>query len=357
MSLPTQPITFRYFADGSINEQNPEFDNYTQLEKDANIELQTRLLQKIDSAKWDAISLEIASLVEAADSVNDPGIKSLIYGKIMIIITAQYLPVISDFLGNQIAQQASIQNLAADISAFLADGQNAANALAASGSDLDTANQDKLFDGVMGLIGAVSGATNPDLYSYNFEVIYESTSIDANGNIILSTETIQVSSVLDFLTNPDIWGETPPISLDGADQIQTALSTIPIIYNEFPTDPAAPVDPETDLPVPSNSWQNELLEEIADATYTWTQPFGASSHLSNSQGGIATEDAPLVYTEPSSVQQEFNQSTQAVQTVATSTQTTQNFLVQEINQYYGITNSIQQSQQQLGASMVRKQIV
>ncbi len=349
MSSPSSGefLTFTFPENSSI----PDFSLYTQLQEDANSEIISRSLQTVDSFKWDFISNEIGLLVDAANQGDiSADTKSQIYGRIMIIITAQYLPIVSDFLGDQIAQQSSIQDLASDVSDFLAQGQDAFNAISSASwvdSDCDAqgcattateTEQIDFFSGVMSLTGYTTGANDSSKYNYSFTVNF--TGLNDTGTDF-ERRSIKEPSVLAFLTDPRIWGDVTPLSTDGSTQISTAMQDIIDIYNSG--------EDETVL----NSWLNEDLEDIATASLIWTQPYGASSFDTT----YGPTNAPLVYTDPNSIQTAFNQGTQAVQTVATSTQTIQNFQIQEVDQYYGITNSIQSSQQQQCSSMVKKQIV
>ena len=138
MSLPSSFISFTYpgldsTGSSSIDStDNPVFSGglYDQLETDANSVLISRYYATIDQALWNDLSNEIATLVNDANAGDiSAEAKSLIYGRIMIIITAQYLPTVADFLGDSIAEQAATENIASDISAFLLDAQNGFNSL------------------------------------------------------------------------------------------------------------------------------------------------------------------------------------------------------------------------------------
>ena len=349
---PNNPMVFS-FTDGSTIIDNQQTANFNQLFEDCNANMTAMNLQLLDEQRWDVLAQEIATLVAIAGEQERTAMeKSLIYGRLMIIVTAQYLPVVSEYLGDQIAQQAAIQDIASDISSFLADAQNGFNSLASSGSTSDTDSQIGLFGGATAVTGAVSGADNTAEYDFSFTVTflkYDETSET------YSEETQFESSVLNLLTDTYVWGNTTPLSSDGSSQISTAFIDIYSIFNSG--------EDQTTL----NSWFNRDLTALADATYTWTQVYGSSSgnpcegdvptaDETSSTCDVGPENAPLVYTEPNSIQSDMNQATQTVQTVATSTQTIQNFQVQEINQYYGIINSIQQSQQSQNSSIVKKQV-
>ncbi len=352
MSSSSSQYIYFTFPEGSSIPDNSSL--YAQLQEDANVQLNSTNLQVVDSFKWDFISNEIGLLVDAANQGDiSAEEKSQIYGRIMIIITAQYLPIVSDFLGDQIAEQASIQDLSSDVSDFLAQGQNAFNALSSASwsntngvtcettgcatTATETEKQD-LFSGVMSLTGYTTGANDSSRYNYSF-IVNRTITNPFTGESI--TENIVEPSVLAFLTDTRIWGDITPLGTEGKDQINSAMQDIIDIYNSGESKTV------------SSSWLNEELDNIASATLVWTQPYGASS-LDATYGST---NAPLVYTDPNSIQSAFNQGTQAVQTVATSAQTIENFQIQEIDQYYGITNSIQSSQQQQCSSMVKKQIV
>jgi hypothetical protein len=339
-----QPITLVFTDPETIISTNQKA-NYDQLQEDSNTYMNSINLQLLDGLKWDLLSEEIATLVSIANEQERTiDQKSLIYGKIMIIITAQYLPVVSDYLGDQIAQQAATEDIASDLSSFLADAQNGFNSLADSGSSTDTESQNDFFGGTTAIVGAVSGATNTSLYDYSFTVLLNVYNSDTGQ---FESTTVSESSILSFLTDTNVWGDVTPLGDDGSSQISTALTDIISIFN-------TPVDQ-----VVSDSWLNKQLTDIANTTYTWTQVYGSSSDqpcegdVGSSTCDVGPQNAPLVYTEPNSIQSDLNQATQSVQTVATSTQTVQNFQVQEINQYYGIINSIQQSQQSQNSSIVK----
>lgn len=362
--MSTVGLTFTFPTDSTIT-QGVEYANFQQLEADANAEIVARYLAKYDNTQWDSINAAIGAMVAVADDPTlNGGDKSAIYDQIMIIITSKYLPTVSNFLGDQIYEQAAIQNLSSDISAFLADGQNGYNTLA--GSSFDTTSSDpastciqydskankvystcdstasetsreQFFQGVSILVYGGEGVSGSS-YDFSFTVNY--TQYDSTTQSLV-THSYQEENVLAFLTDTRIWGDTTPLSADGSSQINDSLLSTISIFN---SGTAGTVE---------NSWEDQDLEALATAPLIWSYPYGASSFTTT----YGAENAPLVYTEPNSVQSNFNQATQAVQTVATSTQTIQNFQIQEIDQFYGITNSIQSSQQQQCSSMVKKQIV
>jgi hypothetical protein len=307
------------------------------------------------------LSREIGDLVALADALKrDPNGQSLIYGKIMLIITCQYLPTVSNYIGDQISEQAAIQNMASDISSFIIEAETAFNTLSSSpdctctesctssectnncSTTTDCENQYNLFSGIMVMIAgssttipvsSPSSAVSP--YSYSF-----TATISANNFGVSKTSTSQ-DNIISFLSDSDFWGSIGgvPLSSSQASQINTALVGIANIFNTNAANVAA------------DDWYNMELADIASAICSWTQPYGSS----DASDPITTGNAPLVYTEPSTIQSDLNTAAQTVEGIATSTQTVENFQVQEIDQFYGITNSIQMSQEQQCASMVKQQ--
>ena len=345
---------------------------FAQLETDANAELSATQFLSLDSDHWDFISAEIGRLVAEAQLGNKSSDEvSLIYGQIMLIITCQYLPTISNYLGDQIAQQAATEDLASDVSAFVLDVENGFNTLATTNS---TDAQNSLFEGTMSLIGNTTGSVPSTTADFSFNVSYNliTTTTDlgtGTSTISQTTQSTTETSVLAFLTDPTIWFKTTsidggpattsgvtPLSSSGATQISTAMADLPTIFNASQIIVPYGTTGTAGAPAPSNtntvtsSWTDMSLGDLAEMTYTWTQVYGSSSLIPTNFG---TSNAPLVYTMPNTIQADLNQASQAVQTVSTTQQTIQNFTVQEIDQYYGITNSIQQSQEAQCAAIVK----
>jgi hypothetical protein len=365
----------------STNGSNPEFANFTALIRDANSLTSSRRQMNADSARWDVIARTIGLLVRDANAANLSGNqeqRSKIYGQIMLIITAEYLPVVSDFLGDQIAEQAAIQNIASDVSAFIIDAQTGFNNLSACPDSTQCDDNLRLYSGVMALIAGSSSSIPENDYSFTVTI-----------NGVASTQ----SNIINFLTDVGIWGSTSttPLTSSEASQIISGLGTIPTLFNTFQPLNGTGTDP--------NSWNLEDYDTIDNDILMWTQPYPinggkscggdcATCNSSNTTGGTTggctgcdcdpttsddcscdcdntdctncntcycSNNAPLVYTQPNSLQEGINQASQAVETVATSTQTVENFQIQEIDQFYGITNSIQQSQEQQCAAMVKQQ--
>jgi hypothetical protein len=336
---------------------------FNQLITDSNSILGSRFQQQVNSNQWNFLSQEIGSLVADA---NRPRInaeeRSLIYGQIMLIITAQYLPTVSNYLGDQIAEQAAIQNMSSDISAFIIQAESGFNTLSSTPDcscpttcstdgdcpgcteTTDCLNNYNFYSGVMVMLATSGSSVAPDTgttpsgttFSYSF-----TASLDQGPN----TQPIQSSeqNVLSFLTDPTIWDPSGgiPLSSSQSTQINTALLGIATVFN--PSVETANVPPDT--------WSTMDLPTIASAICSWTQPYGSSDQTDF----IATGNAPLVWTQPATVQADLNTAAQTIEGVATSTQTIENFQVQEIDQFYGITNSIQMSQEQQGAAMVKQQ--
>jgi hypothetical protein len=272
----------------------------------------------------------------------------------MLIITAQYLPAVSNFLGDQIAEQAAIQNMASDISAFVIEAESGFNALSSSPdctctdtcttSTTDTCtnecthiddctNNYNFYSGIMSLVYLDTANTTPTNSSVNFSFTVSTPYAPSSGFI--------ESNILDMLIDPDLWQNNTPLSTSQASQISTALTNIANIFN--PTTETANV--------PVGTWTSMNLTNMNNAICEWNAPYGSSTLGSTIYSG----NAPLVWTQPATVQSNLNTAAQTVEGVATSTQTTENFQVQEIDQFYGITNSIQMSQEQQCASMVKQQ--
>lgn len=360
---------------------------FTQLAEDSNAELSAGEFLSLDSSHWDFISLEIGRLVDksllpgkSSDEV------SLIYGEIMLIITCQYLPTISNYLGDQIAQQAATEDIASDVSAFILDAENGFNALATTNS---SDSENSLFNATMSLIGSSVGGVSSLSYSFDVKYTLTTTVVDFEAGTTSVSQNKNLStteaSVLAFLTDPTIWlkqtstngsafvsSGVTPLSTSGASQISTAMADIPTNFNASQvvvpygqTSTSASTPQNANLSGPNlaataplvNTWTNANLTDLAEITYTWTQAYGASTVSSTYPSGIplnyGSSNSPLVYTAPNSIQADLNQASQAVQTVSTTQQTIQNFTVQEIDQYYGITNSIQQSQESQCAAIVK----
>lgn len=346
---------------------------FEQLATDCNSILISRLQSQYDSNKWNALSRQIGDLVAAADLLKrDPNAQSLIYGRIMLIITSEYLPTVSSYIGDQIAEQASIQNMASDISAFIIEAETAFNNLSSNPdcnslesctssectntytSTPDCTSQFELFSGIMTLIAGDTGTydTSTDFqtetgtvpvqsYSFSFVATLSVGATSSSSNNSFSTSSSQ-ANVIGFLSDTTFWqniGGTP-LSSSQASQISTALTGITSIFN---TKGANITE--------TNAWNSMDLDMISGAICSWTQPYGSSE----ASDPITTGNAPLVYTQPSTIQSDLNTAAQTVEGIATSTQTVENFQVQEIDQFYGITNSIQQSQEQQCASMVKQQ--
>lgn len=328
---------------------------FDQLITDSNSILQSRYQMQVDNAFWTFYNQEIGALVNLANVRGEnPTERSLIYGQIMLIITSQYLPAVSTFIGDQIAEQAAIQNMSSDISAFIIQAETGFNTLSSvpdcnctedcttdSCTNSCTVNQDctnnyNFYSGIMALISENASYATPSSSSVSYSF---SVSIAGNPN------PFPELNILDFLTDVDLWSGNVPLSTSQSSQISTALLGIAYIFN-----PAA----ETDTVEP-NTWTSMNLSGIASSICTWTQPYGSTSGGNDPTGAIATGNAPLVYTEPATIQSDLNTAAQTVEGIATSTQTIENFQVQEIDQFYGITNSIQMSQEQQCASMVKQQ--
>lgn len=343
----------------SGSQENSLFLIFNQLATDCNSILLSRLGQQVVNAKWSAIAQEIATLVAIA---NTPGQsadqRSLIYGRIMLMITAQYLPAVSEFLGEQISEQAAIQNMSSDISAFIIEAENGFNTLGSEpdcvctetcddsttsggctnscSTTTDCLSNYNFYSGVMSLIAGIDSVNAPDSgpdYSFNF-----TATVQIGNTVIANSSEI---NIIAFLTDTTIWGSSTPLSSSEASQINTALLNIATTMNP---------STETDN-IPANAWSEMNLSGMASAICSWTQPYGSA----DSSGEITTNNAPLVYTEPATIQADLNTAAQTVEGVATSTQTIENFQVQEIDQYYGITNSIQMSQEQQCSAMVKQQ--
>ncbi len=346
---------------------------FEQLVTDSNSILVSRYQMAVDSNVWDYLSAEIGFLVQQA---NVPGInvdqRSLIYGQIMLIITSQYLPAVSDYLGDQISEQAAIQNMSSDIAAFIIESETGFNALSSSPDcicpttcadgtcpdcteETDCINDYNFYSGVMGLVAGTNGSTTAPstgttytgtTYSYSFTAILST----GTGTPITSSE----NNILAFLTDPSIWGtDNTPLSSSESSQISTALLGIVSVFSPTTSTPVANV--------PEFTWSQMNLPAMASAICSWTQPYGSGTDdpSANPPTGadepITTGNAPLVWTQPATVQADLNTAAQTIEGVATSTQTIENFQVQEIDQFYGITNSIQMSQEQQCASMVKQQ--
>ncbi|MBM3197951.1 MAG: hypothetical protein FJZ58_01690 [Chlamydiae bacterium] len=358
---------------------NPVFTSglYNQLETDTNNALLSRYLASLDQERWNLLSNEIATLVDDANIGGvSAGTKSLIYGRIMIIITAQYLPVVSDFLGDQIAEQAATENIASDISAFLLDAQNGFNSLCTDAQTLYTAttiepgsdaytNAAFLFDGVMGLVGndaATQGEVGtPDPITYDFSFVVNYLVFDATAEELIP-DSKNEQSVLSFLTDTNIWGDITPISSTVSGQISSAMDSVIAAFNAGTTQAKQAGTDQPVVQAETNAWVNANFTGLNYEAYWWQTPYGATSYqpiASSADSNVGEQptsgDAPLVYTQSNTVQENINQAAESVQTIATSTQTVENFQIQEIDQFYGIINSIQQSQEQQCAAIVKKQ--
>ncbi|MES2199435.1 MAG: hypothetical protein V4489_04635 [Chlamydiota bacterium] len=342
---------------------------FDQLVADSNAILISRYQMQADSAIWNFLSEEIGLLVKAAGfGLAGPEQRSLIYGQIMLIITSQYLPAVSTFLGDQIGEQAAIQNMSSDISAFIIQAETGFNALSSTPdcscpttcttdgdcpgctTTCDGTNNYNFYSGVMALVAGTNGSViAPDTgpgFSFSFTVTLLSQ------GVVNHTE----QNVLGFLTDDTIWGSgNAPLSSSQSSQISTALLGIATVFNPTVSDPT------TDGNVEVNAWSTMNLTNIASAICSWTQPYGSGTENTTAtpptgpDEPITTGNAPLVWTQPATVQADLNTAAQTIEGVATSTQTIENFQVQEIDQFYGITNSIQMSQEQQCASMVKQQ--
>lgn len=344
----------------SCTGENPLLSIFQQLTTDCNSILLSRLQSQLDSTKWDALSRQIGELVALADLLKrDPNAQSLIYGQIMLIITSEYLPTVSSFIGDQIAEQAAIQNMASDISAFIIEAETAFNNLSSnpdcnstencSSSECtntyttttDCTSQYELFSGIMTLIAGDNGTldSNPTTAIQSYSYSFTATIVGPNSTTVTSSSE---SNVIGFLSDSTFWQNIggSPLSSSQASQISTALTGITSIFNTAGANITA-----------ADAWNNMELDMISGAICSWTQPYGSSDAASP----IQTGNAPLVYTQPATIQSNLNTAAQTVEGIATSTQTVENFQVQEIDQFYGITNSIQQSQEQQCASMVKQQ--
>lgn len=349
--------------------QNALLSIFDQLIVDSNSIILSRYSMNINSSQWDFLSQQIGILVNIAES---PAVganeRSLIYGQIMLLITCQYLPTVSEFIGDQISEQAALQNMSSDISAFIVQSEMGFNALGSSPdcscpttcttdndcpgcTELeDCINNYNFYSGIMTLIAGTNGSTIAPASGENYNFTFTATLITSSGNVV-STE----SNVLAFLTDTTIWGDSVPLDPTQSSQISNALLGVATVFNPTTED-------ISNGNVALNAWSEMNLTNIASATCSWTQPYGSAGEgdtYTDEEGGsndpITTGNAPLVWTQPATVQAELNTAAQTIQGVATSTQTIENFQVQEINQFYGITNSIQMSQQQQGASMVKQQ--
>ena len=370
MTTTTTQVTSVSFSAPSA--ASSEAAIFTQLAADANAALTAGEFLSLDSSHWNFLSKEIGILVELSHTPGKSSDEvSLIYGQIMLIITCQYLPTISNYLGDQIAQQAATEDIASDVSAFILDAENGFNALATTGT---TASEQSLVNGTMSLIG--NSASTIAGTSYQFKVNYTLTTTvtdlsTGTASISQSSQSTTEASVLAFLTDPTIWlkttttsGSSPvqsgatPLSSSGASQISTAMIDIPTLFNAtqltVPYGTTGVADAAAPATTPyTNAWLNSPangLAPLGQITYTWTQVYGSSSNIPTNFG---SSNAPLVYTMPNTIQADLNQASQAVQTVSTTQQTIQNFTVQEIDQYYGITNSIQASQESQCAAIVK----
>lgn len=372
----------------SSSTTNPELANFVNLIEDANTLSASRREMALDSAKWTAISNEIGRLVQLAVNLgqnnnHSADARSRIYGQIMLIITAEYLPTISNYLGDQILEQAALENIASDVSAFIIDAQTGFNNLAACPDETQCTDNFKLYSGVMALVSGNSSLNNTITgitYTFNLTVVDQSSGLQTN---------VAETNILNFLTDTNIWGSSTPLTTTETSQISSGLTSIGGIFNSGE-------DTTT-----FNSWNDQDFVEIDTAINNWTVPYPADngtgcvdctgctncsgscssgcynnsscnsgagcdstsgtccSATCNTNSGdtscFCSNNAPLVYTDPNTIQEGFNQASQAVETVATSTQTIENFQIQEIDQFYGITNSIQQSQEQQCAAMVKQQ--
>lgn len=344
----------------SCTAENPLLSIFQQLTTDCNSILLSRLQSRLDSTKWDALSRQIGDLVALADLLKrDPNAQSLIYGQIMLIITSEYLPAVSNFIGDQIAEQAAIQNMASDVSAFIIEAETAFNNLSSNPdcnstescsssactntytTTTDCTSQYELFSGLMTLIAGDNGTfdSNPTTAVQSYSYSFTATIVGPNGTTVTSSSE---SNVIGFLSDSTFWQNIggSPLSSSQASQISTALTGITSIFNTAGANITE-----------ASAWNNMELDMISGAICSWTQPYGSS----NASDAISTGNAPLVYTQPGTIQSNLNTAAQTVEGIATSTQTVENFQVQEIDQFYGITNSIQQSQQQQCASMVKQQ--
>ncbi|MBS0626735.1 MAG: hypothetical protein JSS09_00810, partial [Verrucomicrobia bacterium] len=322
--------------------------------------LLSRYQMQADNTVWSFLNQEIGALVELANTRGlNANARSLIYGQIMLIITAQYLPAVSNFLGDQIAEQAAIQNMASDISAFIIEAESGFNALSSSpdctctedcnststtdtctnncttSTTPDCVNEYNFYSGIMSMVYSDNGNTTPEQYASTINFSFNVLTPYAPAGGFFET------NILTMLTDTDLWQNNVPLSSSQASQISTALLGIAGIFN--PTTTTANVNPYT--------WVNMNLDDMSDAICSWNAPYGSTT-LGNE---IYSGNAPLVWTQPATVQANLNTAAQTVEGVATSTQTTENFQVQEIDQFYGITNSIQMSQEQQCASMVKQQ--
>ncbi len=339
---------------------NALLEVFNQLLTDSNSIIVSRYQMQADSDMWNFLSEEIAFLVRSANSRGtSTDQRSLIYGQIMLIITSQYLPAVSNYLGDQIGEQAAIQNMSSDISAFIIEAETAFNTLSSSPdcscpttcstddcpgctTTADCVSDYNFFSGVMTLVAGTNGSTiAPDTgpgYSFTFTATLQTSD---------GTKTSQEQNVLGFLTDTTIWGNNnTPLSTSQSSQISTALLGIATIFNPTTTS-------TTNGNVALNAWSEMNLTNIASSICSWTQPYGSGTNEADDP--ITTGNAPLVWTQPASVQADLNTAAQTIEGVATSTQTIENFQVQEIDQFYGITNSIQMSQEQQCASMVKQQ--
>ena len=349
--------------DSISTSENALLQIFDQLITDSNSIIVSRYQMQADSDMWNFLSEEIAFLVRSANSRGTSADqRSLIYGQIMLIITSQYLPAVSNFLGDQIGEQAGIQNMSSDISAFIIEAETGFNTLSSSPDcscpttcttandcpgcteTTDCLSDYNFFSGVMTLIAGTNGSTIAPDQGPGYSFTFTATLQTSNG-----TKESQEQNVLGFLTDTTIWGNNnTPLSSSEASQISTALLGIATIFNPTVSSPT------TDGNVAINAWSLMNLTNIASSICSWTQPYG-SNGSAGVDDPIATGNAPLVWTQPATVQADLNTAAQTIEGVATSTQTIENFQVQEIDQFYGITNSIQMSQEQQCASMVKQQ--
>jgi hypothetical protein len=210
----------------------------------------------------------------------------------LMVALYQIFPAIEAYKGDNIKQLADSENIASDLRTFITGGETAFN-------KTDGSNASDLFYFIQDLNGDGSTST------YNVQGTANGTSFN--------------ESWLSFLTDKTIWGSNTP--LDATDEAYLVQS-VADIKSQFGADWGNTAKMQSDIA----NWYNQSSTTMG-------------------------EPAPQI----KAIQGDCQQATQAVSTLATSTQTNEQFYTQEFNQIIGIDNSLLQGEASQSTALVQNQ--
>ncbi len=326
MSLPTQ-------GDGPFtNNPDPTYDPcYQDLQNDTDNYCAELNQMNTDQEILNQVSQELGSLLAAAKT--NP---QLLFVAVMYMFT-NALPAVQTYQGDQIGMLSAQENIGSDLRTYVNDIETAFNNGASTPSGQMGPNN------IPANAQTMTNETN-DLYLWTQ---YLSGKTPSATDIPNGESITGLVSSSPFTAGTSTDPGNAPLSTDTAGSIQSSLLDT---MNQFVTWTGGAAGQGTEGAAGSG-WGN-LGWEMGDMNYWYAQ---GTTPGATPSGGSSPSAPAAPAPQIRQVQNDLQQSNQNVSTMSTNVTTQEQFYAQEINQLYGIDNSIQQSIATEMTTMVQNQ--